>query len=473
MAQSLLPGSTGAADDAIMAFAFRMVCRLHADPSPAARHRLRIPPPGYDPSRYRWPPTGRDEQGNPTYFNTLYAMVAGKLLLNRMAHGNNLAGLARAYVLAHPVERGALRRAYVDHSLGFLYFIQTDGGMPGLGLAEDEFLDNGHFPRQLYVREGRRIEALVEMNQSHVDPFVAGDGIRPPLRRDSVAIGDWMVESQGCTDETLAGHPYPEGFLFVRASQAPFQVPYGTLLPREVDNLIVCGGLGATHVAFCALRCEAARIQTGVAAGIAAGLAVELGRTPAEVPIERIQAEIVRRGGQLTHFADVPIDHPNFPDIQWAALRGIVPPDPDHRFWPDRQVTFADLVEAVVKCLELPISVTGMHFEHIPRSHPTFRYAEALYDLGCRVGVDVFPLDAVRREDPMRDFIRADRSAKRISFRPEDLVSRRHAVGILSRILRAFGRDDAAFREFQLSERGEWLDRGQMCRVIREAAEAV
>ena len=309
MAQSLLPGSTGEASDAIMAFSFRMICKLYPETSRDAAHRLTAAPAGYDASAYKWTPTGRDAEGRPTYFNTLYNVVNNKCLLNRMAFGNNLAALARDYVLAHPLERGAIRRAFMDHSLGFLYFIQNDGKMPELGLADDEFVDNGHFPRQLYVREGRRIDGVAKLSEGDVNPYVAGDGLRPPLKSDAVAVGDWMIESQGCEDEARAGYPYPEGFLFCRITQAPFQIPYGCLLPRGVDNLLVCGAVSATHVAFSALRCEAARIQTGIAAGIAAALALELSCKPAEVPVGAIQDEVIRRGGQLTYFADVDAEH--------------------------------------------------------------------------------------------------------------------------------------------------------------------
>ena len=55
-------------------------------------HRLKQPPPGYDPSVYRWGPVATRPDGTPVYFNTLYVLVNGKFLLNRMVHGNNLVG---------------------------------------------------------------------------------------------------------------------------------------------------------------------------------------------------------------------------------------------------------------------------------------------------------------------------------------------------------------------------------------------
>jgi len=459
MPQSILPGSTGDADPAIMAFSFRIICRLYNDPGPRARHRLQAPPPGYDSSRYAWAPSGRAPDGSPTYFNSLYDVVNDKLLLNRLVHGNNLAAPARDYVLADPIRRKALRQQFIDHSLGYLFFIQNDGGMPQLGLAEDEFVGNQNFPHQLYVREGRRIEALTMLTEASINPYITGDGTRPPLRRDSIAVADWMIESQGCRDEIEPDQLLPEGFLFVRAAYAPFQVPYGCLLPPNVTNLLVPGAIGATHISFSAFRCEAGRIQTGIASGIAASFALRRGCAPRDVPVSTIQDEIIARGGQLTYFSDVPGIHAQFAAIQWAALQGFVPQDRSRAFRPDHPATWSDLARAVVTCLGLPISVTGAHFDSIGQDHPDFRYFESLYDLGTRTGVDAFDMRSVRTEDPMVDFIRVDRGAKRIPVRPDSTPSSAAVDRLLEAVATAHGVRLAPAQNADVLSRGEMVSR--------------
>ncbi|NDZ17451.1 hypothetical protein C7T35_03180 [Variovorax sp. WS11] len=461
---SVLAGSSGESDDAIMAFAYRLHCRLYADRSPGAKHRLRSPPPGYDPTVYRWEPAKTLPDGTPVYFDTLYVLVNGKYLLNRMVRGNNLVGPNRAYVLTHPRERAPLRQRFVDHALGYLYFVQTEGGMPELGLADDEFLDNGHLPYQIYVREGRRIVGRHGLSEADINPFIRGDGFRAPPHADAIAIGDWAIESQGCADEVPPGYSYPDGYMINRVARAPFQVPYRCLLPQGVDNLLTCGAISATHVAFGATRVEAVRIQSGIAAGVAAAMAVQGDCPPSSVPVEALQTEIIRRGGKLTYFADVPSDHPHFAAIQWAALRGLVPHDPDWYFHPDHPASWADFAQSIVTTQALPVSVTGAHFEGITRRHPCFRFVETLYDLSTRAGVDLFEVAKLHDEDPMQEFLRLEPRFKLLPFHPERAVSLAEAHKFLGLVAVALER---SYELALVPPDAGFLTRAAMCEMLK------
>ncbi len=465
MPQSILPGSTGEADDGIMAFACRLHCRLYEDRSASAPHRLQLPPPGYDPRNYSWGPVDTAPDGSPVYFNTLYVLVNNKFLLNRMAKGNNLVGPAREYILADPSQRGPLRQRFVDHALGYLYYIQTEGGLPELGLAHDEFGDNRNIPYQIYVREGRRIEGEATLTEADITPYISGDGCRPRHNPESIAIHDWIYESHGCTDEHPVGYPNPEGFIYNRVSRTPYQVPYGCLLPKKIDNLLVCGSISATHIGWSAVRCESARIQTGIAAGVAAGLALRFECPPREVPTSAIQEELLARGGKLTYFADVESTHPNLQAIQWAALRSFVPKDQHWRFFPDTQANWGLLAEAVVTCLRLPISVTGAHFDSIGPRHSLFRILESLYDLGTRAGIDLFGAKSLADEDPIVAILRADRNQRKIPFQPDAPVRCSEAITFLGRIAAALGHRMATDQQ---TVPGPYLTRAGMCRLLRD-----
>ena len=58
-----------------------------------------------------------------------------------------------------------------DYTLGLFWFAQNDPELPEhfrkamleWGLAKDEYQDNEYFPRQVYVREGRRFEEFTSL----------------------------------------------------------------------------------------------------------------------------------------------------------------------------------------------------------------------------------------------------------------------------------------------------------------------
>lgn len=416
MPHSVLPGSSGEGDSGVSAFSMRIPCKWYADSSETAAHRIQAPPPDYDPSEYAWHPQGYDSDGAPIWFKGNYLMVGGKFLLNRMVKGNELSRAAHDYILSHPRDRAVHRERIMNYSRGYIFFLQTEGGTPLLGPADDDFPENGGIPYQVYVRAGRRIEGAFTLTEENVTPYIAGDGYRPPPLRHSIAIADWIFESHACVDHVDEGYQYPEGWLFGRVTQCPYQVPYECLVPREVDNLLVCGSISATHIGFSAVRCEATRMQTGIAAGVAATICLEQNCRPAKISIPDLQREIVGRGGKIVYFGDVEADHPAFDSIQWSGVHGYLPQNDQWHFEPDRTVTWEELARVVVEVLDLPISVTGAHFENVGARHRSFKYLESLYDLGTRSDVDLFGSKSMRNEDPLVAMLRLYPSVTLIKF---------------------------------------------------------
>lgn len=376
--QTILPGSTGEADARTMGSNCRLTCKIYDETGDDAPHRLKSPPDNYDPSRYpskRRKTLPRAEVPN------------GKIQLNVP---NNLIAPVRDYILAHPRNRGPIRKKFVDFALGYVYFLQTEGGHPNFGLADDEYVDNHRIPYQIYPREGRRIKALDSINESNINPFLKGDGVRPPLLRDSIAIGDYQMDSKECRDERDSNNPLPEGAHFFSEIRAPFQVPFGCIVPGNVIGLLVPVAVSATHTAFTAVRMEPVWTALGQAAGEAAVLMIDRGIQATQLHIDDLQASLIKGGSHLTYFTDVPTDHRYFPAIQWAALRGVIPLDEDWQFTPDEPLSTGEFAEMITKCFNIPISVTGKHFKKIGPLHPYFKYLETLYDTGTRHDIEVY-----------------------------------------------------------------------------------
>lgn len=88
-----------------------------------------------------------------------------------------------------------------DYTLGLLWFAQHDEALPAhfreaclqWGLAADEYRDNDGFPRQVYVREGRRLEGCYFFTAK--DALPEAEGKRPPLHRSSVTASHYALDS--------------------------------------------------------------------------------------------------------------------------------------------------------------------------------------------------------------------------------------------------------------------------------------
>jgi hypothetical protein len=132
----------------------------------------------------------------------------------------------------------------------------------------------------LGVRESRRIEGEATLTEADVMA-----GAAPP---DRIACSAWPIEDHAPGRSTV-WRPLPDG--------AWYGIPYGCLLPRGFDNLLVAGRcLSADHAAQASARIALACLAMGEAAGIAAAIGVPARRRPGVAPV---QAALRRAGGIL------------------------------------------------------------------------------------------------------------------------------------------------------------------------------
>ncbi len=81
---------------------------------------------------------------------------------------------------------------------------------------------------------------------------------------------------------------------------ALYWIPYGALLPRELDNLLVAGRcISVDHRVHHATKEIPACFATGEAAGAAAALAVAKGIPPAALEVARLREHLLRAGAIL------------------------------------------------------------------------------------------------------------------------------------------------------------------------------
>ena len=145
--------------------------------------------------------------------------------------------------------------------------------MPG---CEDAKLRN--FGMTLGVRDTRKIDALYNMTDADV--------------RQEGRFGD----SIGIFPEFVDGY----GILLLPTTGRYFHVPYRSLVPKGVANLIVAGRCtGGDKVSHAATRNMMCCAVSGQGAGVAAAISLQTGESFEQLDIARVQTELRRQGARI------------------------------------------------------------------------------------------------------------------------------------------------------------------------------
>ena len=105
-----------------------------------------------------------------------------------------------------------------------------------------------------------------------------------------------FADSVGIFPEFIDGY----GILILPTTGRYFQVPYGILVPRGVENLLVAGRcVAGDRDSHAATRNQMCCAVTGQAAGVAAAVSLADGRTAGEVDVRHVQAALRAQGVRL------------------------------------------------------------------------------------------------------------------------------------------------------------------------------
>jgi hypothetical protein len=198
--------------------------------------------------------------------------------------------------------RDAFARRLRDYTDGLLFFAQNDPDVPAWfraeiadwGYAADEYADNGNFPRQMYVREGRRMRGKHVFTAHDALP---GDDGHAPLHKDSITASHYALDSHAVRKRE-PGRVHLDGF--VSYDCVPYTVPYGVIVPdASVKNLLAPVPVSASHIGFSTLRMEPCWMAMGQAAGMAACIAIEGGCAAADVDMRKLQEDLLDAGAVL------------------------------------------------------------------------------------------------------------------------------------------------------------------------------
>jgi hypothetical protein len=292
------------ADKKVQAYNYRLI--LTNDP---ANRMPWTKPTGYNASEFalltRYVQSYKEHTGKDPVLRTVTNPVC---FANHKCDFNNngpfstdYIGKSWTYPDASYVDRQKIWNDHLRYTEAFFYFLSTDPSVPqslrddtnSWGRAKDEFTDTKGWPRQLYIREGRRMSGVYVMHQADLQT----ERTKP----DSIAMGSYNSDSHNVQRVAMPdGSAFNEGD--VQVSVQPYEISFRAILPKpdQVTNLLVPVCLSASHVAYSSVRMEPQYMMIGQAAGVAAALAIQ-GKVPVqEVPVERLQS-VLQKDGAILH----------------------------------------------------------------------------------------------------------------------------------------------------------------------------
>jgi hypothetical protein len=286
----------GEADHCVQAYNFRL-CYTRV----AANRLPNVPPADYNPARYellaRYLEALVAAGHTPRLgeFWNLIRMPNGKTDINNNGgFSTDFIGANYDYPEATRAGREKIRQAHDAYTRGLIYFLATSPRVPeGLraeigqwGPAQDEFLDTGGWPHQLYVREARRMVSDYVMTEHNCRGEVKA--------AESVGLAAYTMDSHNCRRLAIQGRAENEGDVQV-GSFPPYPIALGAILPKaaQCQNLLVPVCLSATHIAYGSIRMEPAFMILGQSAATAAALAIEENVPVQNLGYSRLRARLL------------------------------------------------------------------------------------------------------------------------------------------------------------------------------------
>lgn len=305
---------SGAGDDRVQAFNWRtMLTKVEGNVVPIEK------PADYNPDSIKtFEKPGVMDYGPPN----------GKRRVNRP----QLVGPHNAYVEGSWRDRKKVMDDHWNALLSCLYFARHDDSVPEekrtemqrWGLPKDEFVENGHRPFEIYVRESRRLEGRYVFTE-HDAEYIDEIG-RARIHADAIAVTEWYIDIHACSFERLPDTLH-EGKIMLHQHTFPGQIPYRAILPPDHDNLLVPLCVSSSHVGWSTIRLEPTWMNIGEAAAWAAVQAAETGVMPAEIDTELLVQKLADSRVMISFFNDIDLgaDEAWIPAVAYLATKGFFP----------------------------------------------------------------------------------------------------------------------------------------------------
>lgn len=297
------PGVPGAAAPGVMAYCYRLCLTTNK-----ANQRSIEPPPDYDPANYELVARfiaaclKNGDDMDLRWFSKHDPLPNDKWDFNTATFGGNLPGASWAWPEASYAQREQIAQSIENYHRGLLHFLATDPRVPPkvradmqrFGLPRDEFTDNGGWPHQVYVREGRRMISDLVLTEHHT----FGRQMAP----QSVGLGSYGTDVHEIRRIVKDGVVIREGKIAGgRGGFGPYQIGYAAIVPQrsQCENLLVTFALSASHTAFASIRMEPVFMVTSQSAATAATLAIQHQQAVQDVDYDQLRTRLIADGQVL------------------------------------------------------------------------------------------------------------------------------------------------------------------------------
>ncbi|MCB1277656.1 FAD-dependent oxidoreductase [Prosthecobacter sp.] len=313
-------GEDGSGDKRIQAYNFRM-CNTNDE-------AIRVPfpkPANYDEKQFElllrnfeagderkpWAPTPMPNHKTDTN--------------NNFAFSTDMIGMNYDYPDGDYATRAKIWQAHEDYQKGLMWTLANHPRVPaaireyysGWGLAKDEFTDNGNWPRQMYVREARRMVGGYVMSEKNCK--------RREIVEDSVGMGAYNMDSHH-TQRYVTKDGFARNEGDIQIGTRPYPISYRSITPKaeECTNLLVPVCLSASHIAYGSIRMEPVFMVMGQSAATAAVIAIDSGKEVQQIDYAKLKEKLLA-DGQVLDFESPPM--PERAHLTKEQLGGIVVDD--------------------------------------------------------------------------------------------------------------------------------------------------
>lgn len=209
---------------------------------------------------------------------------------NRGGFSSDMIGMNHDYPDASYIERAAIIKKHEAYTKGLLYFYGKDPRVPvelrtemlQWGLPKDEYVDNGNWSPQLYIRECRRMIGAYVMTQANCESR--------EIVTDGAGMAAYTMDSHNCQRVVENGMVKNEGNVEI-GGFGPYPISYRSLIPKETEckNLYVPVCLSASHIAYGSIRMEPVFMVLAQSSAVAACMAIDKKQTVQQININSLR----------------------------------------------------------------------------------------------------------------------------------------------------------------------------------------